>query len=406
MRCWFPLFSSAVLVPLVILMVTRHIRVLCSSTDSIHAADSQMIKRAAIAGTFSSIKNDSKMKGKSLCIETDTFSAVNINKLAAKSLSRTMERQLAEGGFEAVIGLDEAGKISYHINHLMLTSINIPGRGPLAGPVVVAACFVPFECSDMVGIADSKLLSEPEREILFTMLTTHPRVKYATSIVSHTEIDEINILQASLLGMSRASQQLLEQLTSQQHPTLTQDKVLALVDGNKLPILSIASKAVVQGDRKIYSIAAASVIAKVTRDRLMVALHEKYPVYNFIQHKGYPTTEHRMLLIKHGASEVHRRSYGPVKRALEAAAAQASKATHQQLHAEGEAVIKAPEALGKNKTDTRAKKRKSQPVQESSKKRAKKRTDAATVASTAEEGQGDRRGVRRSARLANQSKVV
>eukprot|EP01031_Cornospumella_fuschlensis_P037156 gene37156-45098_t len=219
---------------------------------------------------------------------------VNEEKLASKSLSRVVEKQTA-GDASYVIGMDEAG------------------RGPLAGPVVCAACFIPFDADNIPGIADSKLLTEPEREFLFEKLTTHPQVKYATSVVSHTEIDEINILQASLQGMARATNSLLAQLS------LTQNSpsVVGLVDGNKMPPLTIPAKTVVQGDRKIYSIAAASIIAKVTRDRIMVDLDRQYPQYELALHKGYPTPRHFALLSQWGASDIHRRSYAPVRKAIE-----------------------------------------------------------------------------------------
>lgn len=191
---------------------------------------------------------------------------VNEEKLAAKSLSRALEKQAA-GDACVVIGMDEAG------------------RGPLAGPVVCAACFIPFDAENIPGIADSKLLSEPEREFLFEKLTTHPDVKYATNIVTHTEIDEINILQASLQGMARATHSLLAQLNFTQGSSQFASSVVGLVDGNKMPSLTIPAKTVVQGDRKIYSIAAASIIAKVTRDRIMVELDRQYPQYELALHK-------------------------------------------------------------------------------------------------------------------------
>eukprot|EP00981_Chlorochromonas_danica_P007175 scaffold1594_cov171-Ochromonas_danica.AAC.10 len=246
----------------------------------------------------------------------------------AKSLSRAVEREAAGAQYGWIIGLDEAG------------------RGPLAGPVVAAACcFLPTTTlspgssttttsttmedeqqeeeeennTTIPGIADSKLLNEEEREDLYHKLIHHPNVKYAVSIVSHEEIDEINILQASLQGMKRACEDVIQQLLAMSIPSPPTDQIMALVDGNKLPTgLSVASKAIIQGDRKIYSIAAASIIAKVTRDHLMISLHEKYPQYNFMKHKGYPTPEHRGLLMELGPCEIHRRSYAPVQRALEA----------------------------------------------------------------------------------------
>ncbi len=253
-------------------------------------------------------------------------------------LNRDAENQL-KGDVPFVIGADEAG------------------RGPLAGPVVAAACYLPPHLPLIDGIGDSKLLSEADRETAFEILTNHPEVVYGVSIVSHTEIDEINILQASLTGMARATQQLLDKLPS--HSSFTQistcqaslndtaskkkgksvkktkgedesseyantpsadwkSSFIALIDGNRLPtVFPLANlKPVIQGDRKVYSIAAASIIAKVTRDRIMIEYDKQFPIYNFAQHKGYPTFEHRSIVAQYGPCEIHRRSYGPVKAAL------------------------------------------------------------------------------------------
>lgn len=253
-------------------------------------------------------------------------------------LNRDAENQL-KGDVPFVIGADEAG------------------RGPLAGPVVAAACYLPPHLPLIDGIGDSKLLSEADRETAFEILINHPEVVYGVSIVSHTEIDEINILQASLTGMARATQQLLDKLPS--HSSFTQlstcqaslndttskkkgksvkktkgedessenantpsadwkSSFIALIDGNRLPtVFPLANlKPVIQGDRKVYSIAAASIIAKVTRDRIMIEYDKQFPIYNFAQHKGYPTFEHRSIVAQYGPCEIHRRSYGPVKAAL------------------------------------------------------------------------------------------
>eukprot|EP01040_Poterioochromonas_malhamensis_P004212 gene4212-4511_t len=252
-------------------------------------------------------------------------------------LTREIENQLKDN-VPFVIGADEAG------------------RGPLAGPVVAAACYLPPHLPLIDGIGDSKLLSEADREIAFEILTNHPEVVYGVSIVSHTEIDEINILQASLTGMARATQQLLDKLpshssftqisTSQALPSDNSSKkkgkivkktkggeelnekattsddwkssFIALIDGNRLPTTFPLTnlKPVIQGDRKVYSIAAASIIAKVTRDRIMMEYDKQFPIYNFAQHKGYPTFEHRSIVAQYGPCEIHRRSYGPVKAAL------------------------------------------------------------------------------------------
>lgn len=218
------------------------------------------------------------------------------------------------------------------------------GRGPLAGPVVVAACYVPNDMPEDLDavIQDSKKMNEEEREHAYSVLMAEKRIKYAVSIVSHTEIDEINILQASLAGMRRSTVDLLNQLKQEglidkEKPSLGSAKkgskkkvpgvdssleseglkYVALVDGNKVPAdMPVDCQAIVKGDSRIYSIAAASIIAKVTRDEIMVALDKQYPQYNFAQHKGYPTAAHRALVMQHGPCPVHRRSYGPVKAAM------------------------------------------------------------------------------------------
>jgi ribonuclease HII len=226
-------------------------------------------------------------------------------------LSRDFESSYAKK-YDRIIGVDEAG------------------RGPLAGPVVVAACYIPSNISseEFPFIHDSKMLKEVEREEAFKILTEHPFVKYAISIVSHQEIDELNILQASLTGMKRSTEELLTKLSST-HETSKKTKkaatsssssttTIALVDGNHRPKeMSIDCEAIVKGDSRVFSIAAASIIAKVTRDRIMVDYDTTYPEYGFAIHKGYPTAKHRMILAEIGPCPIHRISYGPVQRALQ-----------------------------------------------------------------------------------------
>lgn len=199
------------------------------------------------------------------------------------------------------------------------------GRGPLAGPVVAAACFIKSESSTMdrlsnIRIHDSKALNEAEREAAFDIITSLPGIAYGVSIVSHTEIDEINILQASLVAMKRATNQLLEKYNQTNSGSKLSSKAfIALVDGNKIPAeMPVDCEYVIKGDSKVFSIAMASIIAKVTRDRIMLQLDKEYPQYNFAKHKGYPTLEHRTLLITHGPCPVHRVSYTPVRLAIEA----------------------------------------------------------------------------------------
>ncbi|KAE9038161.1 hypothetical protein PR003_g5919 [Phytophthora rubi] len=213
-------------------------------------------------------------------------------KKAAKStestLPRTFETRYQAKGYTTVIGVDEAG------------------RGPLAGPVVAAACHVPLDVT-IEGVDDSKKVSEPQREALFELLTSHPRVTYAVHVNSAQRIDEINILQASLESMAKSVDEVAERLQQQ-------DKTFVLVDGNKLPpTLELPAEAVVKGDSKVYSIAAASIIAKVTRDRLMREYDAQYPMYGLAQHKGYPTRDHVAAIAKHGPCAIHRMTFAPLK---------------------------------------------------------------------------------------------
>lgn len=176
------------------------------------------------------------------------------------------------------------------------------GRGPLAGPVVAAAVIIPqdFPQSLAKAINDSKQLSEKKREALFPQLMEH--CIYGIAECSAQEIDKINILQASLLAMKRAVLQLSTQ------------PVCVLIDGNKSPaIANMKNIPIVKGDSKSLSIAAASILAKVTRDRLMKQLHEAFPHYGWDHNAGYPTKDHIAALNTHGITAYHRQSFGPVK---------------------------------------------------------------------------------------------
>lgn len=194
------------------------------------------------------------------------------------------ERNLRQQGYSLVAGLDEVG------------------RGPLAGPVVAAAVILPEECPHTLFL-DSKKLSAHKRQELFTLLHEIP-AHIGIGTVSHKTIDRINILQASLLAMQRA----VDELTDQFYPP-----DFLLVDG-KFPIPSTTPQLpLIKGETRSASIAAASIIAKVTRDRLMVALHQQFPCYNFQRNKGYPTKEHRQAVKEHGLSPHHRLSFKGVK---------------------------------------------------------------------------------------------
>lgn len=184
----------------------------------------------------------------------------------------------------------------------IVAGVDEAGRGPLVGAVVAAAVIL-NPARPIVGLMDSKQLSEKKRQQLYPQITERA-LAWAIASASAAEIDAINILQASLLAMQRAVEAL--SLVPQ----------LALVDGNKCPRLNCEVIAIVQGDSKIEAISAASILAKVERDRQMVALDLLYPQYGFAQHKGYPTAVHRALLQQHGPCPEHRRSFAPVRSSL------------------------------------------------------------------------------------------
>jgi len=191
----------------------------------------------------------------------------------------------------------------------MIAGIDEAGRGPLAGPVVSAAVILPhdFLCE---GINDSKKLSEKKRDALFPKIM-ETAVAVATGIASHHEIDEINILRASLLSMKRAVEN-LSILPGSPVPDFL------LIDGKFILDMNIHQSAIIKGDSRSISIAAASIIAKVTRDAIMKELHELYPAYGFIRHKGYPTKEHKEAILRHGPCPVHRLTFRGVKEVIHA----------------------------------------------------------------------------------------
>jgi ribonuclease HII len=184
----------------------------------------------------------------------------------------------------------------------LIAGVDEAGRGPLAGPVYAAAVIlsprVPIE-----GLADSKKLTAKRRDALFDVIQ-RDALSWAIASASVEEIDAINILQASLLAMRRA----VEGLATQPHEIL--------VDGLFCPTVSMPARAIVKGDSKEPAISAASILAKVARDREMYRLHEQFPRYRFDLHKGYGTVVHMAALAKHGVSPVHRLSYAPVRKIL------------------------------------------------------------------------------------------
>jgi ribonuclease HII len=210
--------------------------------------------------------------------------------MSAKFWNRlSYERELWQKGIALVAGVDEAG------------------CGPLAGPVVSAAVMFPNSWmetglySKLRGLNDSKQLDAGQREKFFNILTTHPEIRHAIVTVEVEMIDQINIRQAAWRGMNLA----LDQLNPKpQH---------VLVDGLRIKWLPYPQTALVQGDAKSYSIAAASVLAKVTRDRLMHDLDKQFPGYGFAEHKGYATPQHYAAIKERGPCPIHRRSFAPFR---------------------------------------------------------------------------------------------
>ena len=199
------------------------------------------------------------------------------------------ERELLQQGVMRIAGVDEAG------------------RGPLAGPVVAAAAMLPVKWMEsklpraLKGLNDSKQLTPLQRERFFQALTSCGEVLFAVARVEPEQVDEINILQATHRAMNDA---LAALLPSPQH---------TLVDGLRVNTLRFKHTAIVGGDALSYSIAAASVLAKVTRDRLMEEYHARWPVYGFAEHKGYGTPQHLAALAEHGPCPIHRRSFSPIR---------------------------------------------------------------------------------------------
>jgi ribonuclease HII len=186
---------------------------------------------------------------------------------------------------------------------LLICGVDEAGRGPLAGPVSAAAVILD-DANPIEGLADSKKLSEKQRDLLAPVIRERA-LAWAVAFADVDEIDQLNILQATLLAMKRAV--LALHIQPQQ----------VLVDGLYCPQTGIPSQAIVKGDSKVAAISAASILAKTARDELMLGLHAQYPQYGFDGHKGYPTAAHLAALREHGVSEVHRRSFRPVREALQ-----------------------------------------------------------------------------------------
>jgi ribonuclease HII len=193
---------------------------------------------------------------------------------------------------------------------IWVCGVDEAGRGPLVGAVVAGAVVLDPN-NPIEGLKDSKKLTPAKREFLYEQIMEKAKA-WGVGEASPAEIDEINILQATMLAMSRAIEDLTTRLGA------WPDK--ALIDGNRCPELPIAAEAIVKGDAKEPAISAASIVAKVTRDRQMMSLHERHPEYGFAQHMGYPTEAHFAALKQYGACDQHRRSFSPVRKVLESIA--------------------------------------------------------------------------------------
>lgn len=195
-----------------------------------------------------------------------------------------LEKQLQDKGYCNIAGVDEAG------------------RGPLAGPVVAAAVILPYD-QQIDNIKDSKSLNPNKRKVAYEQIFSVGMV--GIGMATSEEIDQINILQATFLAMRRAIQKLSSKVSVD----------YCIVDGNKeIPGLNVKQEAIVKADATCYSVAAASIVAKVYRDNIMEELHCQYPQYGFNQHKGYPTKQHLTALAKYGPTSVHRYSFAHVNR--------------------------------------------------------------------------------------------
>ena len=194
----------------------------------------------------------------------------------------------------------------YHLikttKNFLVAGVDEVGRGPLAGPVVAAAVILdPLRPID--GLADSKILSERKRDSLFDIIKK-VALSWSLGVASVEEIDEFNILQATLLAMQRAVN------------GLAIEPDMVLIDGNRLPSLIIPAQAIVKGDSKVNVISAASIMAKVERDKIMVDYHKKYPYFSFHLHKGYGTGQHIIEIEQFGILPIHRKTFNPVKTLL------------------------------------------------------------------------------------------
>jgi ribonuclease HII len=210
----------------------------------------------------------------------------------AKSKSKSLSKSLVKAE-QVALYWDAPG---------LMAGVDEAGRGPLAGPVVAAAVILD-DLNPIKGLADSKTLTAARREKLYDEIRAKA-LCCSVAEASVAEIDELNILQATMLAMRRAVE------------GLRLKPVKVLVDGNRIPTLDVLAEAIVKGDSKVQAISAASILAKVTRDRWCAELHAKYPLYGFDQHKGYGTAQHLAALREFGACPEHRRTFAPVTAVL------------------------------------------------------------------------------------------
>lgn len=216
------------------------------------------------------------------------------------------EKKLWKNGFKRVAGIDEVG------------------RGPLAGPVVAAAVLVKLDCQTknqyrlFKGIKDSKKLSAKKREEFYKLIIKNSAIQWGIGKISEKVIDKINILEATKLAMEKAIENLEKKLKKQKYHNLYDRKKHSIVDflilDGKIKLdVPLPQKAIIKADERVVSCALASIVAKVSRDRMMVGYHEIYPGYGFNFHKGYPTKRHLKMLRKHGPCLLHRKSFAPLK---------------------------------------------------------------------------------------------
>ena len=206
-----------------------------------------------------------------------------------QQLKKVEEELYMQKGLKTIAGIDEAG------------------RGPLAGPVVVACCIMPRD-SMIEGVNDSKKIAEKKREKLYELITNEA-ISYGVGMVGQTEIDEMNILNATKKGLTKAIQEVEEKLKQKPELGVTKPDAILVDALTKIDTDGIPYKSIVHGDAISYSIACASIIAKVTRDRIMRQWDEVYPQYGFTKHKGYGTAAHIQAIQEYGLCPLHRRSF-------------------------------------------------------------------------------------------------